>query len=178
MQGIDYVAWWGAVVATLVFLWDVAKWFKSGPRIKQRIQLDTVYHDSKVLSTEKLENGESRELASYGHIELVNTGTLPTTIMGISPTHAPRPKLGRMFFDNQRFMPFYGKTLPHVISPGEVWSCRVEMSDLYKLAEWGQPHIEIVLSHKRKPIVIRPKLATNKENPADAARPPVGSGVK
>jgi hypothetical protein len=170
VQGIDYVAWWGAVIATLVLLWDVAKWFKSGPQIKQRIQLDTVYPDSKVLSMEKMGNGESGELASYGHIELVNTGTSPTTIMGISATHTPDNNLGRLSFDNQRFTPHYGKTLPHVLSSGEVWSCRVAMSDLYKLAEYGRPYIEVNLSHRRKPIVIQPKLVANEANPDDAER--------
>lgn len=166
MQGIDYVAWWGAVVATLVLLWDVAKWFKSGPRVSQRIQLDTFYPDSKVLSVEKLEHGESRKLAAYCHIELVNTGTLPTTIMGILATHRPgKNKIGQISFDNQRFIPHYGKTLPYVLSSGEVWSCRFEMSDLHKLAEWGRPCIKVTVSHKRKPVVIWPKMAANKASP-------------
>ena len=142
MQGIDYVAWWGAVVATLVLLWDVAKWFTSGPIIRQRIQLDAFYPDSKVLNVEKLENGESRELAAYCHIELVNTGTLPTTIMELSATHVRgKRKIGRMSISSQRFIPHYGKTLPYVLRPGEVWSCRLEMSDLHKLAKWGRPYI-------------------------------------
>lgn len=158
MQGIDYVAWWGAVVATLVFLWDVAKWFKSGPKIRQRIQLDTFYPDSKVLSVEKLGDAESKELAAYCHIELVNTGTLPTTIMGIMATHTCGGMNGQMSFDNQRFTPHYGKTLPYVLAPGEVWSCRIEMSDLHKLAERGRPYIEVTVSHKRKPVVIGPTL--------------------
>ena len=166
MRGIEYVAWWGALIATLVLLWDVIKWFQSGPKIRQRIQLDITYPDSRVLSVEKLENGESRELASYGHIELVNTGTLPTTIMGISATHDLNPKRGQMSFDNQSFTPHNGKTLPLVLSPGEVWSCRVEMPVLYKLAEWGRPYIEVTLSHEREPIVIRPKLSANNNVPA------------
>ncbi len=170
MQGIDYVAWWGAVVATLVFLWDVAKWFKSGPKIRQRIQLNTFYPDSKVLSVEKLENGESKELAAYCHDELVNTGTLPTTIMGISATHTYDGKIGQISFDNQRFIPHYGKALPYVLPPGEVWSCRLEMADLHKLAEWGRPYIEVTVSHKRSPVVIRPKMSANKANPGDAKK--------
>ncbi|MBI3222025.1 MAG: hypothetical protein HYZ46_02875 [Nitrosomonadales bacterium] len=170
MQGIDYVAWWGAVVATLVFLWDVAKWFKSGPKIRQRIQPDIFYPDSKVLSVEKSGNGESKELAAYCHIELVNTGTLPTTIMGISATHKRNGKFGQMSFDNQSFTPHYGKTLPYVLSPGEVWSCRLEMSGLHKLAEWGRPYIEVTVSHKRSPVVIWPKMSANKANLGDAKK--------
>lgn len=170
MQGIDYVAWWGAVVATLVLLWDVAKWFRSGPKIKQRIQLDTFYPDSKVLSVEKLESGESKELAAYCHIEIVNTGTLPTTIMGISATHMGGRQNGQASLSNQSFTPHYGKTLPHVLPPGEVWNCRLEMSDLHMLARRGEPYIEVFVSHKNSPIVIKPKMAANKINPVDENR--------
>lgn len=159
MQGIDYVAWWGAVVATLVFAWDIAKWLKDGPRIRKRVQPNTAYPDSRVLSTEKLEGGESKEIALYCHIELVNTGTLPTTIMGISATHSRDKKSGQVSFGNEYFTLHYGKTLPHVLGSGEVWSCRLEMADLQKLAERGKPFIEIFVSHKRKPEVIWPELS-------------------
>ena len=168
MQGIDYVAWWGAIVATLVLMWDVAKWLKTGPKIRKRIQLNTGYLDSKVLSVEKLENGESKKLAVYCHIELVNTGTSPTTIMGIMATHVNARQEGQMSVTSQRFLPHYGNTLPYVLSPGEVWSCRLEMSDLYRSAERGTPYIEVSVSHKRKPIIIRPKLEANKSNPVYA----------
>jgi hypothetical protein len=34
MTASDYAAWWGAVVATVVFAWDIIKWKKNGPRLK------------------------------------------------------------------------------------------------------------------------------------------------
>jgi hypothetical protein len=34
MTASDYAAWYGAVVATLVFTWDLIKWRRSGPQIK------------------------------------------------------------------------------------------------------------------------------------------------
>lgn len=157
MQGIDFVAWWGAVIATLVLLWDVAKWFKTGPVIRKRIQPDTYYPDSRVLSITKTENGETKELAGYCHIELVNVGTLPTTIMGISASHTKGKGGIQMGCTNERFMVHYGKTLPYVLPPGEVW-----MTDIYKLSEKGKPYIEVSMSHKHKPIVIRLKPALKK----------------
>jgi hypothetical protein len=30
----DYAAWWGAIIATFVFFWDIIKWKQSGPRLK------------------------------------------------------------------------------------------------------------------------------------------------
>lgn len=171
MQSIDYVAWWGALVATMLLLWDIAKWIKTGPIIRERIKVDTSYPDGKVLGVEKTENGEARELATYCHIELVNTGTLPTTIMGICASHIDNQNLGQMEVTNQRFLPHYEKFLPYILTPGEVWSCRLEMSDIHRLAERGKSYIEVTLSHRRKPIVIRPRLAANKPLQTDAAVP-------
>jgi hypothetical protein len=34
----DVAAWWGAVLATVVFAWDVYKWAKSGPRVVMTVQ--------------------------------------------------------------------------------------------------------------------------------------------
>lgn len=157
----DFVAWWGAVVATLVLLWDVAKWMKAGPRVRSRIQLNTWYPDGRVLNSQKTDSGESGELASYCHIELVNVGGLPTTVMGISASHVDRKKQGQVSCSGPRFTPHYGKTLPHVLSPGEVWSCRLEMSDLFRLLERGKPYIEVHLSHRKKPLVVWPALSAN-----------------
>jgi hypothetical protein len=33
MTASDAAAWWGAVVATLVFVWELFKWTRSGPRL-------------------------------------------------------------------------------------------------------------------------------------------------
>jgi hypothetical protein len=31
MSATELAAWWGAAIATLVFIWDIFKWKKSGP---------------------------------------------------------------------------------------------------------------------------------------------------
>ena len=84
--------------------------------------------------------------------------------MGISATHKTDKKEGQMSFSNQRFTPHNGKTLPHVLSPGKVWSCRLEMFDLYQLLERGKPYIQVFVSHKNKPVLIKPKISANKAN--------------
>lgn len=161
MVETNFVAWWGAVVATLVLAWDVAKWLRAGPIVKTRIQLDTWYPDGRVIKVEKDEHGESKELADYCHIELVNIGNFPTTIMGISASHLEKKNQAKMSCSDQRFTLHYGKMLPHVLPPGEVWSCRLEMSDLFRLSKRGKPYIEVHLSHMKKPFKIWPKLTAN-----------------
>ena len=74
MFDTNFVAWWGAVIATLVLARDAAKWLKAVPRVRYRIQLNISYLDGRVLKTEKTEHGESKEYASYCHIKLVNVG--------------------------------------------------------------------------------------------------------
>lgn len=157
----NFIAWWGATVATIVLAWDIVKWLKSGPQIRSRIQLNTMYPDGKRRKVENPENIELEELAAYCHIELVNIGNLPTTVMGISASHLNQTKQGLMSYSGSSFTPHYGKTLPHVISPGEVWSCRFDMSGLFELSKLGRPYIAVYLSHKKKPLIIKPKLSTN-----------------
>jgi hypothetical protein len=158
MEMIGYVAWWGAALSTTVFVWDIAKWYKQGPQIRKRIKINVVYHDSKVLKITKLDTGgERRELEEYCHIELINIGRAPTTIMDIVATHTETSE-GQMWSGYQRFVPHQGKSLPHVLPAGEIWSCRLPMTDLHQMAERGEAVIEVLVSHREKPIVIKPQL--------------------
>lgn len=161
MNSIDVaVAWWGAVLGTAALLWDIAKWRRDGPRLRTRVKINTTYLDSRVLSTRQLpEGGECRDLAEYCHIEVVNVGTLPTTIIGIAATHSDPRGEGRMSVTSQRFTPHYGRVLPSMLGPGEVWSCRLEMTDLHRLRERGDPYIEVHVSHRQRPLQVRQKLS-------------------
>lgn len=161
MGNTELVAWWGAITATLVLVWDIAKWAQSGPRLKKRIALNSYYDDGKILRREKNENGESITHEEYCHIELVNIGTMPTTIMGVSATHKKRRKELQMGVTQQVFTEHFGKKLPHVISPGEAWSCRLPMDRYARLLKRGTPEIHINVSHKDKPIIVRAKKTAN-----------------
>lgn len=164
MEGgaINYVAWWGAIIATLLLIWDVMKWFKSGARIRALAWSNVWYMDGEVTKSEKVEGGVSKVLADYCHIELINTGNLPTTIMGIEAAHTPGKIVdqysGRFGFTRQAFTPHFNKKLPAALAPGEVWSCRFAMSNLVELAKHGSPYIKVHVSHKKKPIVLWPEI--------------------
>lgn len=34
MDQIAIIAWWGAILSSVVFLWDVYKWHTAGPKIR------------------------------------------------------------------------------------------------------------------------------------------------
>ncbi|MBW7469462.1 hypothetical protein [Marinobacter sp. F4218] len=162
MGSTDVVAWWGAVIATLVLLWDVVKWLNSGASLKSRIVLNTHYDDGEVIKREKTEHGETITYESYCHIEVVNTGSLPTTVMGIRATHSKNKSGMQMSVTQQVFTEHFGKNLPHVLGPGEVWSCRLPMDRYSNLFEHGTPEVRLSVSTKSKPLVIRASKSANK----------------
>lgn len=161
MDSTQIVAWWGGTVATLVLLWDITKWIQAGPKIKSRIYLNAQYGDGKVISREKKEYGEVVIYEKYCHIELINIGTMPTTVMGISATHKKRKNFGQFGTAAQAFTEHFGKKLPNVISPGEVWSCRLPMHHYHSILKHGEPEVHVSLSHIDKPLIIRATKAVN-----------------
>ena len=34
----EIVAWWGAILATIVFAWDIYKWWTAGPKLRVSVQ--------------------------------------------------------------------------------------------------------------------------------------------
>ncbi len=167
----ELVAWWGAIVATVVLLWDFFKWKTSGPKIKSRLALNVHYDDGKVISTETKNNVTTQEYEEYCHIELINTGDLPTTIMSVSATHQPtkKSKIIHGAF-HPAFTAHQGKKLPHVLPPGEVWSCRLGMGHYESIFKQNTPEIHVVLSHRDKPLIIKASKAANKAFKRDSRK--------
>ena len=171
MGSTAVVAWWGAVIATLVLLWDVVKWLNSGASLKSRMVLNTHYDDGEVKKREKTEHGETITYESYCHVEVVNTGSLPTTVMGIRATHSKNKSGMQISVIQQTFTEHFGKKLPYVLGPGEVWSCRLPMDRYWTLFKHGTPEVRLSVSTRSKPVVIRARKSANKalQPPAKAA---------
>jgi hypothetical protein len=158
MTATDYIAIYAAIIATLVLIWDGIKWFATGPKLRISTRCHTAYSDSPVTKTEKVESGEVRYLAQYCHIEVVNVGDRPTTIISIEGTHKRKKGDLRMSCDGMLFGAHHGKQLPQVLGPGAMWSARFDMSHLYSLAAHGKPIIRIHASHKNSPVLVCPKF--------------------
>jgi hypothetical protein len=154
----DYIAIYGAVVATFVLAWDIAKWLTSGARLRVHTRCNVCYDDARVIKVTQTESGEARELAEYCHVEITNAGDQPATILSIDATHKVKRGRSQMFYGGVQFIPHFGKTLPHVLSPGEVWSARFEMPLLNQLAERGKPIIRISTSKSKRFLLVWPKL--------------------
>lgn len=163
MEEIDFIKWWGATLGTIAFAWNVYNSLSNAPKFKVKFRPNTGYPDSRVISIDKDENGETKELATYLHIEITNIGKQPATVTNITATHSGKGDFGgKLSSTSSRFISHNGQHVPLFIPPGQLWSCRFEMEDIYALAKHGVPEIHIEVSYKTKPIVLRPKFTANK----------------
>jgi hypothetical protein len=166
MSATDIAAWYAAAVATAVFLWDIVKWIRSGPRVKISARSNVTYPDGRVVEREQAPEGERNRLAEYCHIELVNLGAQPTTIINIEATHKAGASGVQVGASGIAFTPHVGSSpLPALLGPGGLWSARIEMSHLQIISKHGAPFIRVRVSHRRKPVEVRvndlPALAAN-----------------
>jgi hypothetical protein len=158
LQLTDNIAIYAAVVSTLVLVWDIVKWMQTGSRLRLRATCNVAYGDSRVTRTTQKDNVQVQELEEYCHIEVTNIGDQPETILGLEATHKTRKHKPQMFCSGQKFTPHYGKILPYVLTPGEVWSARIDMQSIDWLAEYGKVFIQVTTSSARKPRIVVPKF--------------------
>lgn len=153
MTATDFVAWYAAAVSTAVALWDFYKWRNSGAKLRVRAFRDICYPDSRVTDESVDEKGQkSSTLAAYGHVEIVNGGLQPTTLMDVQAV-CKQVSGGQGFVAYSVFQVHSGShALPTVIAPGHLWSARIEMSHIESLASRGEVKISVKASHCEKPL--------------------------
>jgi len=136
---IDLIAIYAAIVATLVFLWDIIKWWRKGARLHMRCNTNMIIVPSD--SSEK-----------YIIVNIANNGDLPTTIQSMSYMNysSKWPIIRKR--DNTAFL-VNETSLPHILRPGEYWQgMSVQDEKLEKLAKKGCLFCEVHHSGSRKPI--------------------------
>ena len=124
-------AWWGAIVSSIVFLWDIYKWFISGARLKLT-----------VAGNMQRVNNSGVDPTIYINIGVRNVGDSPTTI-----THL----VGRVFKNS--FDAFRGKVssefvispgsgelinYPYLLNPGTTWSALVPQENIEAMRTKGK----------------------------------------
>jgi len=146
------VAWWGAVVATLVLVWDVYKWRKRGADI--RVEASPNMHAVPALP--------GTDGKSYVFVAAVNHGSQSTTITHLLGIYFPSlyQKLvrrgGQQFFVATQI---FGPALPHVLQPGERWTGGIDQDQLERdYPSKGRLYCGVVHSTSKKPIYKRVRL--------------------
>jgi len=72
MKLTEIAAWWGASVATIVFLWDIYKWRRSGARLRLMVSgdMEAYGHLAALLSPDQ----------TLIVVEAINVGNKKTTL--------------------------------------------------------------------------------------------------
>ena len=165
----EYLALLGALTGSFALIWDIVKWARNGAKFKINIRPNTFYPDGKITNVEKCENGERKTYATYYHIEIVNAGNQPSTLLDIEVTSKPsgleklkKKTEGIISYTSTAFTPHFGKKLPQVIGPGEVWSCRIEEEKVNTVSISDFPKLYLTTAHKSKPIICNIKVKKKK----------------
>ena len=155
LTGVEIVAWWGAIVATIVLLWDIYKWKTSGPRIRFRVRADNM-----------IVGDPSTEGQNFIFAEATNIGDRPTTITNLVFQYYQtyfsmlRHKPKKSMIVNK---PSDSQLLPYVLHPGSVWhGLAIQTAEIETLAKDGLLVCGLCHSHSDKEIdrrvIIRKEL--------------------
>jgi len=147
MTASEIAAWWGAAIGSLVFLWDIYKWGKSGPQLE-------VSASPNMVTCGDLS-------ATYGKgpfilVEVRNNGDRKTTITHcVGFCYSSRLRKMLRLRPEEEFIvpnPLPGK-VPHVLEPGERWMGMLEQNEeLIKMSKEGHLCLGIFHSGARKAV--------------------------
>lgn len=113
----QFAAWWGAIIATLVLIWDIYKWKKRGAKIviKARPNMVGVPSDDK----------------TYIVVIVTNRGDLPTTITHLVGLYYPSIFSKFLHRKINFFFPYPGPTPPpYTLQPGNEWKGLIDQDNL------------------------------------------------
>ena len=150
----DIVAWWGAIVATLVLIWDVYKWKRSGPlhRVTARPNMRSLDGDNKGV---------------YIIVEVSNIGDKSTTLTDLVGVCYKSRLAVFLRKPNYSFVvpnTMFRKMLPFLLIPGDCWTGGIDQRNLEKeIKEEGIGKIDFLYcgvsdSSKSKSTLVRVKL--------------------
>jgi hypothetical protein len=139
------VAWWGAVLSTIVFIWDIYKYRKAGPRLRFEV------HAGMIL----VPSPDKREFISS---TVTNYGDRSTTLTNIAIFYFEnrwsiahfrnRPTRAAVAYDLNTHQQF-----PWELKAGNVWMGRTEQTpELMKWGEAGVLYFDLYHSHSKKRI--------------------------
>ncbi|GAB3758706.1 hypothetical protein GCM10028796_04780 [Ramlibacter monticola] len=158
------VAWYAAILSTVVFAWDLTKWWRAEPRLRISAHAEVSYLDAEIVHRDRQPDGaEVACTASYCHVEIVNTGGRPTTLLEVEAI--ARQKRGNkpgLELSSSNFNIHRGSDqLPAKLAPGEMWSARIDMRNLAALQRIGAVHIRARAAYRARAIEVQMRQAGN-----------------
>ena len=142
----EIVAWWGAILSTIVFAWDIVKWRLSGPRLRFTV--------SGNMKTINIPEYEGKTLISA---EVINYGDQPTTVTNMGFVYyGSRWNLFRNRPTTAFFIanPSLSQRIPFELKQGNPpWIGFAEQTDdVGKMAREGYLICHVYHTHSRRPL--------------------------
>ncbi|MFQ5581169.1 MAG: hypothetical protein ACE5F3_00895 [Mariprofundaceae bacterium] len=138
----ELAAWWGAIVATLVLVWEIYKWKSSGSKVAMELQ----HQDKAVVG-----------------IKAVNYGKQASTISSIGIRYYPgfwdilRNKCAK---EGVIAKPSITHPLPYQLEPDDSWFGLIEQDDdMRRMAMHGYLMCDLYLTDRAKPIRRRIRIS-------------------
>ncbi|MFL6211185.1 MAG: hypothetical protein ACJ74W_20215 [Pyrinomonadaceae bacterium] len=130
-----FLAWWGAIVSTVVIVWDVYKWRKTG-HPKLIVRANGNFQDAHSVNPQK-----------YIAIKITNVGDKPTTLSLITfRYYKTKPSKWRKQEADKRgfFQPLRPSApLPYKLEVGTEWSAMIyQTEELEEMAREGYFYVE------------------------------------
>jgi hypothetical protein len=154
MSPTSIVAWWGAILSTIVFLWDIYKHRTAGPRLRFTIQ-----------SGMKSINIPLYEGKTLIHVDVTNLGDRPTTITNVCFLYFKGrrflrkriPDRAAIVLDLNRDQP-----IPFELKPGALWSGVAIQNK--EVEEWATTGIlDMTLHHSHSSKALRQRVIIRKK---------------
>ena len=145
----DIAAWYAAIVATAVLIWDYVKWKNSGPQI-------SAFARSGMRSLNIPETANMTLI----YVEVTNTGDKPTTLKSWGMYWYPvgvslNDKRGRQAWILRSSFADMG-VVPQKIEPGDVWRGVIEEDDeVQKMKDNGTFFVMLSFSHSQEEVLVR-----------------------
>lgn len=141
------IAWWGAILSSTVFAWDIYKWGSSGPKIRLSVEtnMKTINHP--------LFDGQTLMIATASNngpdTTITNLGFLyfPTLISWI------RRKPRKGFVSSN---PSPAQPLPFLLTQGGHWQgMTTQSAEIEEMLRSGRLYCNLYCSHSNRPISVR-----------------------
>lgn len=160
MKITELAAWWCAIIATLLLVWDMYKWKRSGPIIN-------ISASPGMKTVGKIPN--HLEGKKYIAVEVTNTGDKKTTITHLVVFHyislfqkLIKKKDKSFIFGTPAFFP---PPLPHILEPGERWLGGIEQTcELEEMTRNVYLYCGVYHSSSKKPVLQRVIIHKNSDS--------------
>lgn len=148
LNPIAIVAWWGAILSTIVFLWDIYKYHHAGPKLRVSVSTGMIMVPSK-------------DERTFIVTEVTNAGDRPTTITNLGLAYFEkkwswghlRNRATKLAVVNS---PNTAQPLPWELKAGTLWrGMSHQTPQIETWARNGILYFDVYHSHTRKPIRTR-----------------------